>query len=127
MSQGDEFKLQGGAAVNPEQEQEIEGGRNCDHTYNDMAVAQKSAAFLNFQGFEQPQVDPDVQAAICLKLSHDGQRHLNQVADWARRYCTLRHIPFIARLPHAVRVSAAYFFTAHESVLGAYVWTGRTL
>jgi len=31
MSQGDEFKLQGGAAANTEREQGNEGGKNCDH------------------------------------------------------------------------------------------------
>jgi hypothetical protein len=31
MSQGDELKLQGGAAANAEREQGNEGGKNCDH------------------------------------------------------------------------------------------------
>ena len=55
MSQGDEFKLQGGAAANTEREQGNEGGKNCDHAHDGMAVARKSLAFLNFQGFAQPQ------------------------------------------------------------------------
>ena len=55
MSQGDEFKLQGGAAGNTEREQGNEGGKNCDHAHDGMAVARKSLAFLKFQGFEQPQ------------------------------------------------------------------------
>jgi hypothetical protein len=54
MSQGDEFKLQGGAAANTEREQGNEGGKNCDHAHDDMALARKSLAFLNFQDFEQP-------------------------------------------------------------------------
>ena len=56
MSQGDEFKLQGGAAANTEREQGNQGGMNCDHAHDGMAVARKSLAFLNFQGFEQPQL-----------------------------------------------------------------------
>ena len=56
MSQGDEFKLQGGAAANTEREQGNQGGKNCDHAHDGMAVARKSLAFLNFQGFEQPQL-----------------------------------------------------------------------
>ncbi len=55
MSQGDEFKLQGDAAANTEREQGNEGGKNCDHAHDGMAVARKSLAFLDFQGFEQPQ------------------------------------------------------------------------
>jgi hypothetical protein len=55
MSQGDEFKLQGGAASNTEREQGNEGGKNCDHAHDGMAVARKSLAFLNFRSFEQPQ------------------------------------------------------------------------
>jgi hypothetical protein len=55
MSQGDEFKLQGGAAANTEREQGNEGGKNCDHAHDDMALARKSLAFLNCQDFEQPQ------------------------------------------------------------------------
>src|SRR5664280_1630256 len=55
MSQGDEFKLQGGAAANTEREQGNEAGKNCDHAHDDMALARKSLAFLNFQDFEQPQ------------------------------------------------------------------------
>ena len=55
MSQGDEFKLQGGAAANTEREQGNEGRKNCDHAHDGMAVARKSLAFLNFLSFEQPQ------------------------------------------------------------------------
>src|ERR1035437_6282461 len=55
MSQGDEFKLQGGAASNTEREQGNEGGKNGDHAHDGMAVARKSLAFLNFRSFEQPQ------------------------------------------------------------------------
>ena len=55
MSQGDEFKFQGGAAANTEREQGNECGKNCDHAHDGMAVARKSLAFLNFLSFEQPQ------------------------------------------------------------------------
>jgi hypothetical protein len=59
MSQGDEFKLQGGAASNTEREQGNEGGKNGDHAHDGMAVARKSLAFLNFRSFEQPQGGED--------------------------------------------------------------------
>ena len=55
MSQGDELELQRGAAANTEREQGNEGGKNCDHAHDGMAVARKSLAFLNFRSFEQPQ------------------------------------------------------------------------
>ena len=51
MSQGDEFKLQGRAAANTEREQGNEGGKNCDHAHNGMAVARKSPAFLGLSEF----------------------------------------------------------------------------
>jgi hypothetical protein len=51
MSQGDEFKLQGGAAANTEREQGNEGGKNCDHAHDGMAVARKSLAFLCLSEF----------------------------------------------------------------------------
>ena len=51
MSQGDEFKLQGGAAANTEREQGNEGGKNGDHAHNGMAVARKSPAFLGLSEF----------------------------------------------------------------------------
>jgi hypothetical protein len=51
MSQGDEFKLQGGAAANTEREQGNECGKNCDHAHDGMAVARKSPAFLGLSEF----------------------------------------------------------------------------
>jgi hypothetical protein len=51
MSQGDEFKLQGGAAANTEREQGNQGGKNCDHAHDGMAVARKSPAFLGLSEF----------------------------------------------------------------------------
>ena len=39
MSQGDELKLQRGAAANMEREQGNEGGKNCDHAHDGTAVA----------------------------------------------------------------------------------------
>jgi hypothetical protein len=51
MSQGDEFKLQGGAAANTEREQGNQGGKNCDHAHDGMAVAGKSLAFLGLSEF----------------------------------------------------------------------------
>jgi hypothetical protein len=51
MSQGDEFKLQRGAAANAEREQGNEGGKNCDHAHDGMAVTRKSLAFLGLLEF----------------------------------------------------------------------------
>src|SRR5450830_1224793 len=51
MSQGDELKLQGGAAANTEREQENEGGKNCDHAHDGMAVARKTLDFLGLLEF----------------------------------------------------------------------------
>jgi hypothetical protein len=79
MSQGDEFKLQGGAATNPEREQGNEGGKNCDHAHDGMALARKSLAFLNFQGFEQPQFGHGrkfLRAVVEIEF--------DTVVDWAR-------------------------------------------
>jgi hypothetical protein len=45
MSQGDEFKLQGVAAANAERERGNEGGKNCDHAHDGMALTRKSLAF----------------------------------------------------------------------------------
>src|SRR5665647_3551585 len=64
MSQGDEFKLQGGAAANTEREQGNECGKNCDHAHDGMAVARKSLAFLNFLSFEQPQAASPTRAKV---------------------------------------------------------------
>jgi len=78
MSQGDEFKLQGGAAANTEREQGNEGGKNCDHAHDGMAVARKSLAFLNFQGFEQPQLLPYDQLLSSHSLTSLGPKKLGQ-------------------------------------------------
>jgi hypothetical protein len=51
ISQGDEFKLQGGAAANTEREQGNEGGKNCDHVDKGMAGTRKSLAFLGLSEF----------------------------------------------------------------------------
>ena len=51
MSQGDELKLQGGAAANAEREQGNEGGKNCEHAHDGMAVTRKSPAFLGLLEF----------------------------------------------------------------------------
>jgi hypothetical protein len=51
MSQGDELKLQGGAAANAEREQGNEGGKNCEHGHDGMAVTRKSLAFLGLLEF----------------------------------------------------------------------------
>ena len=50
MSQGDELKLQGGAAANAEQEQGNERGKNCD-AHDSMAMARKSLGFLDLSEF----------------------------------------------------------------------------
>jgi hypothetical protein len=57
MSHGDELKLQRGAAANTKREQGNEGGKNCDHAYNCIALARKSLHLLDFRSFEQAQ-DP---------------------------------------------------------------------
>jgi hypothetical protein len=51
MSQGDELKLQGGAAANAEREQGNERGKNCDHAHDSMAMARKSLGFLDLSEF----------------------------------------------------------------------------
>ena len=51
MSQGDELKLQGGAAASAEREQGNEGGKNCEHTHDGMAVTRKSLAFFGLLEF----------------------------------------------------------------------------
>jgi hypothetical protein len=51
MSQGDELKLQGGAAANAEREQGNECGKNCDHPQDSTAVARKSLGFLDLSEF----------------------------------------------------------------------------
>ena len=51
MLQGDELKLQGGAAANTEREQGNEGGKNCDHGHDGMEVARKSLDFLGLLEF----------------------------------------------------------------------------
>jgi len=51
MSQGDELKLQGGAAANPKREQGNERGKNCDHAHDSMAVARKALGLLDFSEF----------------------------------------------------------------------------
>ena len=51
MSQGDEFKLQRGAAANAEREQGNEGGKNCEHAHDGMAVTRKSLAFFGLLEF----------------------------------------------------------------------------
>jgi hypothetical protein len=51
MSQGDQFKLQGGAAANTEREQGNEGGKNCDHAHDGMAGTRKSLEFLHVSEF----------------------------------------------------------------------------
>jgi hypothetical protein len=51
MSQGDEFKLQGGAAANTEREQGNQGGKNCDHADKGMAGTRKSLGFLHVSEF----------------------------------------------------------------------------
>jgi hypothetical protein len=51
LSQGDELKLQGGAAANTEREQGNEGGKNYDHAHDGMAVTQISLAFLGLSEF----------------------------------------------------------------------------
>ncbi len=48
---GDKFKFQRDAAANTEREQGNEGGENCDHAHNGMAVARKSPAFLGLSVF----------------------------------------------------------------------------
>ena len=47
----DELKLQGGAAANAEREQGNEGGKNCEHAHDGMAVTRKSLAFLGLWEF----------------------------------------------------------------------------
>jgi hypothetical protein len=51
MSQGDELKLQGGAAANAEREQGNVGGKNCEHAHDGMAVTRKSLAFFGLLEF----------------------------------------------------------------------------
>jgi hypothetical protein len=51
MSQGDELKLQRGAAANMEREQGNEGGKNCDHAHDGTAVARKSLHLLDLSEF----------------------------------------------------------------------------
>ena len=51
MSQGDELKLQGGAAANAKREQGDEGGKNCEHAHDGMAVTRKSLAFFGLLEF----------------------------------------------------------------------------
>jgi len=48
---GDELKLQGGAAANAEREQGNEGGKNCEHAHDGMAVTRKSLAFFGLLEF----------------------------------------------------------------------------
>ena len=51
MPKGDELKFQVGAATKAEGEQRNEGGKNCDHAHDSMAVAQKSLGFLDLSEF----------------------------------------------------------------------------
>ena len=51
VPKGDKFKFQRDAAANTEREQGNEGGENCDHAHNGMAVARKSPAFLGLSVF----------------------------------------------------------------------------
>ncbi len=46
MSQGNELKIQRGAAANTEREHGNEGGKNCDHGHDGTVVARKSLDFL---------------------------------------------------------------------------------
>jgi hypothetical protein len=55
MSEGDEFKLQGGAATNTEGEQGSEGKKKCDHVLNGTVAVQKSLRFLSVLNFEYGQ------------------------------------------------------------------------
>src|ERR1035437_9069106 len=55
MSQGDELKLQRGAAAKAEGEQGNEGGKNRDHGCNGTVVVQKSLGFLSVSNFEYGQ------------------------------------------------------------------------
>ncbi len=51
MSQGDELKLQRGAATKAEGEQRSEGGKICDHADKGMAGTRKSLGFLHASEF----------------------------------------------------------------------------
>ena len=51
MSQGDELKVQGGAAANTEREQGNEGGKNRDHAPDGTAMSRKSLASLGLSEF----------------------------------------------------------------------------
>ena len=51
MSQGDELKLQRGAAAKAEGEQRSEGGKNCDHAHDGMVLVRKSPVFLCLSDF----------------------------------------------------------------------------
>ena len=48
---GDKFKFQRDAAANTEREQGNEGGKNCDHAHDGMAVTRKSLAFFGLSKF----------------------------------------------------------------------------
>jgi len=51
MPKGYELKFQGGAAANTEREQRNEGGKNCDHAHDGIALARKSPDFLGLSEF----------------------------------------------------------------------------
>ena len=51
VPKGDKFKFQRDAAANTEREQGNEGGKNCDHAHNGMAVARKYLAFTGLSDF----------------------------------------------------------------------------
>jgi hypothetical protein len=51
VPKGDNLKLQGGAAAEAEGKQGNQGGKNQDHTHNDMAAAQKTLGFRTASGF----------------------------------------------------------------------------
>ena len=51
MVQGDEFKLQRGAAAYPEREQRAEGGQKREHADDGMTGASKTLCFPDFWEF----------------------------------------------------------------------------
>ena len=51
MPKGEKLKFQRDAAANTEPEHGNEGGKNCDHAHNGMAVARKFLGFLDLSEF----------------------------------------------------------------------------